>query len=71
MYDWKGDTGSGLVRVTFIVAMYVNDTALLDAATFHQEEQPECVSKLKMAVSDISVERTVHCRNLVMKIAYL
>jgi hypothetical protein len=68
VYEWKGDTGNGLVHVVFSVAMDVNDTAILDAATL-SVGRTECVSKLKMAISFITVEITVHCRNLVMKIA--
>jgi hypothetical protein len=33
VYEWKSDTGNTLVHVVFGVAMYVNDTAILDAAT--------------------------------------
>jgi hypothetical protein len=31
--EWKGDTGTGLVCLVFSVAVCINDTALLDAAT--------------------------------------
>ena len=40
MHEWKGDTGNGLVRVVFSVAMCVNDTAILDAATLSVRRTP-------------------------------
>jgi hypothetical protein len=34
VYEWKGDTGYGPVHLVFSVAMYVNDSAIIDTVMF-------------------------------------
>jgi hypothetical protein len=67
--EWKGNTENRLVHVVYSVAMYVNYPAILDAVALSVGRKARMCIQAEDDHFRITVERTVHCKNLVKKIA--